>query len=468
MNIITSRTAEDSVKGVGALPLLSYTLDDMWTQMVKRGDGVLRLPAQSFELGGVLSDRADAFLARHPKSLDELRRIFTLKLATVREGEEPTRRRALRSEFSDEEWRLVSELADHPNRLLVTATPESGDTYAEVAHEAIFRRWHKLRDWIAAEREFLAWRTGLEAARRAWLATPDSTQKQALLMGLALAQGQVWLERRSDGIPKADRDFIVLSRNSLRRQRRRGRAFVGLATVFLLPLFSTLAWMVYHFGARAMGYLKVRADRGGRASIEAWATLSRNRASRVPGDGGCAGGQLHHGVAGKRGRPPRRRGSTAQGDHPPSRRSPSASLRSLLNSSGNACYGHQGMLTQVSLLIFFAHSRAPVRNVSWGDVKLYVAWLTRVTGNSYRLLTEAEWEYAARADQPERFSFGDDEAKLGEYGWYRDNSGGSPQPVGQKKPNGFGLYDTHGNVSEWVEDCYKALTTRQHQRTVRH
>jgi hypothetical protein len=92
VDIITRRTAEDSVKGVGALPLLSYTLDDMWTQMVKRGDGVLRLPAQSFELGRVLSDRADAFLADHPKSHDELRRIFTLKLATVREGEEPTRR----------------------------------------------------------------------------------------------------------------------------------------------------------------------------------------------------------------------------------------------------------------------------------------------------------------------------------------------------------------------------------------
>ena len=94
VDIITRRTAEDSVKDVGALPLLSYTLDDMWTQMVKRGDGVLRLPAQSFELGGVLVDRADTFLATHPKSQDELRRVFTLKLATVREGEEPTRRRA--------------------------------------------------------------------------------------------------------------------------------------------------------------------------------------------------------------------------------------------------------------------------------------------------------------------------------------------------------------------------------------
>src|SRR5262249_55829234 len=175
-DIIVQGTAEDSVRDVGALPLLSYTLDDMWTQMVKRGDGVLRLPAQSFELGGVLSDRADAFLATHPKSQDDLRRIFTLKLATVREGEEPTRRRALRSEFSDEEWRLVSELADHPYRLLVTATPEGAETYAELAHEAILRRWEKLRDWTAAEREFLAWRTGLEAARRTWQSTPKRSK----------------------------------------------------------------------------------------------------------------------------------------------------------------------------------------------------------------------------------------------------------------------------------------------------
>ncbi len=157
--------------------------------MVERGDGVLRLPAQSIDLGGVLVERADAFLAHHPNSEDELRRILTLKLATVREDGEPTRRRAFRSEFSDEEWRLVSELADHPNRLLVTATPEAGETYAEVAHEAIFRRWDKLREWIAAEREFLAWRSGLEAARRAWQATPDASKDDALLMGRGAGAG---------------------------------------------------------------------------------------------------------------------------------------------------------------------------------------------------------------------------------------------------------------------------------------
>jgi Novel STAND NTPase 1 len=198
--------------------LLSYTLDDMWTQMVKRGDGVLRLPAQSFELGGVLSERADFFLANHPKSEDALRRILTLKLANVREGEEPTRRRAMRSEFTDEEWRLVSELADHPNRLLVTATPESGETYAEVAHEAIFRRWDKLRNWIAAEREFLAWRTGLEAARRAWQGRPRRAKKETLLIGFPLNLAVRWRKRRPDDIPEIDRAFIALSRKTRLRR----------------------------------------------------------------------------------------------------------------------------------------------------------------------------------------------------------------------------------------------------------
>ena len=165
------------------MPLLSYTLDDMWTQMVRRGDGTLRLPAQSFELAGVLVDRANSFLETHPGVEAALRRVLTLRLATVHEDGEPTRRRAARSEFSDEEWRLVSELADYPNRLLVTVTTESGETYAEVAHEAIFRRWDKLREWIAAEREFLAWRSGLESARRAWQATPDTSKRDALLMG---------------------------------------------------------------------------------------------------------------------------------------------------------------------------------------------------------------------------------------------------------------------------------------------
>ena len=244
IDIITRRTAEDSIKDVGALPLLSYTLDDMWTQMVRHGDGTLRLPAQSFELGGVLVDRANTFLATHPGTEDVLRRILTLRLATVREDGEPTRRRAARAEFSDEEWRLVSELADYPNRLLVTATPEVGEIYAEVAHEAIFRRWDKLRDWIAGEREFLAWRSGLEAARRAWQATPDSSKGNALLMGAALTQAQRWLAPRAQDLPKVDREFIGLSIERERRAQAGARRVRVLVYVLLVGIIGSLAGII--------------------------------------------------------------------------------------------------------------------------------------------------------------------------------------------------------------------------------
>ena len=228
IDIITSRTVEDSVNDVGALPLLSYTLDDMWREMTRQSDGRLRLPAQSFELGGVLVSRANRFLAEHRDAEDDLRRVFTLRLATTREDGEPTRRQARRGEFSNAEWRLVSDLADYPNRLLVIATTESGDIYAEVAHEAIFRRWDRLREWIAAEREFLAWRSGLEAARRAWQATNDRTKKDAVLTGLALAQARKWIETRFQDIPETDREFILQSSKLSR-------------TGGLLPIFATIA-----------------------------------------------------------------------------------------------------------------------------------------------------------------------------------------------------------------------------------
>jgi len=102
----------------------------------------------------------------------------------------------------------------------------------------------------------------------------------------------------------------------------------------------------------------------------------------------------------------------------------------------------------------WGRERRPVINVSWEDAQHYVKWLSQRTGQSYRLLTEAEWEYAARAGTTTQYSFGDEIRRLGEYAWMNSNSGNQSHPVGEKKPNPFGLFDMHGGVWEWVQDCW--------------
>jgi formylglycine-generating enzyme required for sulfatase activity len=106
----------------------------------------------------------------------------------------------------------------------------------------------------------------------------------------------------------------------------------------------------------------------------------------------------------------------------------------------------------------FKQDDRPVETVSWEQAESFCKKLSKIKEGSYRLPTEAEWEYAGRAGCQERFSFGEDPAysQIGEYAWYSENSNSETHPVGQKKPNSFGLYDIHGNVWEWCSDFYSA------------
>lgn len=97
----------------------------------------------------------------------------------------------------------------------------------------------------------------------------------------------------------------------------------------------------------------------------------------------------------------------------------------------------------------------PVDSVSWHDAQSFIKRLNKKEGhNRYRLPTEAEWEYAARAGTKTRYFFGDDESLLPEYAWITDNAKGKTHPVGTKRPNAWGIYDTSGNVREWTQDWY--------------
>jgi formylglycine-generating enzyme required for sulfatase activity len=101
----------------------------------------------------------------------------------------------------------------------------------------------------------------------------------------------------------------------------------------------------------------------------------------------------------------------------------------------------------------FNDPQQPVVGVCWHEARAFCQWADG------RLPTEAEWEYACRAGSQGHWCFGNDEAKLGEYAWYIQNSGSNLHPVGQKKPNAWGLHDMHGNVWEWCLDEKREYTT---------
>lgn len=98
--------------------------------------------------------------------------------------------------------------------------------------------------------------------------------------------------------------------------------------------------------------------------------------------------------------------------------------------------------------------------------KKFCQWLSAITGNFYRLPTEAEWEYACRAGSEKAYSFGDDPKELNNYAWFKENSNSKYQRVGQKLPNNWGLYDMHGNVSEWTLDQYIPTAYRKRNKSV--
>jgi formylglycine-generating enzyme required for sulfatase activity len=283
------------------------------------------------------------------------------------------------------------------------------------------------------------------------------SRNDALLMGFALEQARKRRRERADDIPESDREFIELSHKAAQRRKLRGQGVIGaLATVIVLGLLAY--WNdqalkeLYHWFTHVRGsVLTAQTER----TLNPGETFSE--CAKTDGDYSKYCPQMVVLPAGKftMGSPATEKDRDENNEGPQHEvtiaRSFAVSKFEVTFDQWETCIQYGGC-TRVGSP--FGGGKQPAINISWDDAQEYVNWLSRLTGQRYRLLSDAEWEYAARAGSTGPYSFEGDASVLGEYAWYRENSGLSTHPVGEKKSNAFGLYDVHGNVFEWVEDCH--------------
>jgi formylglycine-generating enzyme required for sulfatase activity len=446
--------------GADALPLLAFTLSHLYQEFSVGGTITL---AQYEAMGGVTGSiemalkralakpgDAPAIPLTKTDQLALLRATFIPWLARVDPATGLTMRRVTRlDDFPQECQPMVTRLVEA--RLLV-ADRRGGADIVDVAHESLLRQWPELIEWLKADADDLKAAQAVEAAAAEWVRhgrQPD------------------WLDHRGGRLTTAER---VAERADLRAllgaagldylkscralERQRQMRFAAVAAGFAIILLAgAAAWRFQHsLKDYAYWWTHVRG--------QVLTTAHEHDLTRGETFQECTGcptmvvvppGSFMMGSPDKEG--------DKSGREYPQHSVTIASVFAvgkfeLTFAEWKACADYGDCNTEVSTNGWGADQQ-PVINVSWDDAQRYVAWLARITGQPYRLLTESEYEYAARAGEPRAYPWGDgigsNNANCGECGSQWD--GKQTAPVGKFRANRFGLQDMVGNVFEWVEDC---------------
>ncbi len=468
------KSAEDQP---GALPLLADLFTDLWERMRERGDGILRVSdrREIIQVGAALSKRADRFLAEAPGQIEAVKRLFTLRPAHVPRQGKPVRARWERDVPGgpalpvDPEWALVEQLAGPDWRLIVTGEKD-GRATAEVAHEILLKTWPTLKRWLEDERGFLVWRGELEVRRKEYDEAGKegpSRRQQALLLGLPLDTAKKWLTARRGDIEPADRAFSEASARA-DRAAASNRAWLQRGVgVLLVSVIGGLLALMYEGELRAQWYwataflgrgytdAALSSPRPGDRFADCVDTpsddQSRHRIRRYcPDMIVVPPGKLLMGQQFTREEQPQHEVTIA---------GPFAVSRFAVTfDQWDACVAGGGCDNYRPGDASWGRGTRPVIYVNSQDAQNYVDWLNRMAGTrSYRLLSEAEFEYAARSGSTTQYPWGDD---VGENNANCDGCksewDGKLQtaPVGSFAANSFGLFDMQGNVWQWVEDCW--------------
>jgi formylglycine-generating enzyme required for sulfatase activity len=456
-----------------ALPLLAFTLERLYSEY--HAGGQLKL-AHYEELGRVKGS-IEAAVERALQVADEdpkIPRDRLARLALLRHGlipwladidpdtGTPRRRVARRSEIPIESRPLIDLLV--AQRLLAAdVTKETGEGTVEPVHEALLRQWGFLQCWLAEDAGLLSVVASVKRSSRDWAANGNKS---------------AWLAHAADRLTSAERlrerpdlaanlgpidwDYLAACRtaeNVAHRRTRRAQALVGV--LGLLVVAGVIGWVnqarlleQWRWSMVVRPYLLAEV-RPHVLAVEAERILKRGDPFKE-----CARDCPVMVVvpAGRfvMGSPDSERGASDEGpQHNVEFARPFAVARDDVTfDDWDACvaYGDCPRAGDSS----FGRGRQPVINVTWDDARRYTAWLSRMTGKPYRLLSEAEFEYAARAETQTAYPWGNeigrnnaDCSKCGSK-WDRRQ----PSPVGSFPVNRFGLHDMHGDVLQWTEDCY--------------
>ncbi len=473
-----------------ALPLLAFTLERLYDEYHAGG----HLKLEHYETLGRVKGSIEAAVERALKAADKdsnIPRDRTARLALMRLGlipwlagidpdtGSPRRRVARIREIPDRARPLISHLVEQ--RLLSTdIAKDTGETTIEPAHEALLRQWGQLQSWLKEDAGLLTILDGIKRAARDW--SERERSKTWLAHGGARLRAAEVLSQRPDlaaALEPIDKEYLAACQGveiAERRKVRRGKAVVGTLMVGLTGLLAwinqelvTMQYRAYaierpfiskHIAPELLNPDEERGLKMGQEFRECSAITSCPTMVVQPA------GKFYMGSpADELGRFPDEEGQ---------QREVTIAARFAVSKfeikyeDWNQCVS----VGDCARLESSPGPKYPASNVSLTEAQNYVKWLARVTGKPYRLLTEAEWEYAARAGTTTRYNFGEDPNELCKYGnaadvsykqidaskaaFECDDGYARTAPVGSYLPNGFGLFDMHGNVWEWVEDCWSA------------
>jgi formylglycine-generating enzyme required for sulfatase activity len=471
-HVLVDALMEDAPKE-DALPLLAFALQRLWRQYAASGTLTKDNYHKVGGLAGLIEDAAERALrglepgmplpsAPPAQGLVGLAAsTFVPTLAQVNEHGATIRHVAEWGGFNEEQRELLRRFDRW--RLVVRKGGTRGGT-VEVAHEALFREWTRLKSWLEPERARLDLLRSLQIDASTWGRNGKETaflnhRDKRLAEANALSESEGYRKR----LGKLEFEYLAACEAAERLSRRRTRRMQAVLGVLAFGVVvGLIGWLnqtylqeLWREVTTIRPYMLTRV----RPHV---LTPSAERALK-PGDsfrecaGSCPEMVVVPAGAFLRGSPANEVGryNNEGPQHEVVFAKPFAvSKFEVTFDEWDVCAAYGNCDPAVSDS-GWGRGRQPVINVTWDDAQRYVAWFTRMTGKRYRLLSEAEWEYAARAGSQTAYSWGHEIGKKTANcnGCGSQWDGKQTAPVGSFAANAFGLHDMHGNVWEWVEDC---------------